>query len=238
VLYNEIIDTTDELSNEEAGKLFKMILAKVNGREIEIEDRTLRLVFKPIEKQLIRDLNKYENTLVERSQSGRSGNLKKHYPDLYKEFKKGKISIDEAFEIGKARKTSHSEKSIANVAVNVNVNDPVPENGIVNENDGVDDDKTLDVTDAANFILKNNPLVVQAFISDFKLKDKKQLISIMKDFHSHLYKDNISKKTPKDYRKHLSSWYRKREEGKKENKKVGGYSSEDVDRIYKSGKKF
>lgn len=242
VLYNDYIDTTDELSDEEAGKLFKMILAKVNGRELECDDKLLRLVFKPIEKSLDRDLKKYENKLQEKSQAGKTGNLKRWNPDLYEQFQKGKIDLKEALKIAESRKTSQSDKSIAKIAVSVNDSDSDTENVNVNENGGVDDKKLLSLNDAAHFFYKDEK-VVMAIYKDKKLQvdTKKSLIANLKNFILHLEQKKVSEKTLKDFREHFISWLRKKEEGNKSGKagiKVGGFSSEDVDRMYKANPNF
>jgi len=239
VLYNDYIDSTDELSDEEAGKLFKMILAKVNGREFECEDKLLRLVFKPIEKTLERDLQKYENKIQEKSNAGQIGNLKRWNRDLFDDFQKGKIDLNEALDIAKHRKASQSDKSIAKVAVSDSDSDS--ETVIVNENENevVDVDELLNITDAANKFLKNKDVVI-AFIQSHKLKDEKALIAKMKEFHLQLQKDEKTSKSLMDYRKHLDSWLNKKNEIQKNvyEKIVGGASAKDVDRIYSKPNRF
>lgn len=57
--YSDWISTFDMLSNEEAGKLIKHLLAYVNDKNPEdLEDRVLKVAFEPIKNQLKRDLNK------------------------------------------------------------------------------------------------------------------------------------------------------------------------------------
>lgn len=240
VLYNDYIDTTDELSDEEAGKLFKMILAKVNGREIECDSKLLRLIFKPIEKSIDRDLQKYENKIKEKSSAGQIGNLKRWNRDLYDDFQKGKIDLDEALKIAKDRKASQSDKSVAKVADSVSDSDPVSETENDIENDGEGDSNTkMDIHTVANKFLKDKE-VVDAYIQDHKFKDKNELIAKMKEFHMQLKKDGKTSKTLTDYRKHLDSWLKKKKEKveKEYDKKVGGYSAADVDKMYSKIPKF
>ncbi|MBT7242248.1 MAG: hypothetical protein HN879_02380, partial [Flavobacteriaceae bacterium] len=59
VLYNDLIYTIEHLTNEEKGILFQHLLNYVNGIKTELEDRLLLVVWKPIERQLNRDLEKY-----------------------------------------------------------------------------------------------------------------------------------------------------------------------------------
>lgn len=233
VLYNEIIDTIDELSDDEAGKIFKMILLKVNNRDFECKDKLLRLVFKPIEKSIERNNKKYENKIKEKSNSGQIGNLKRWNKDLYEDFQKGKIDLDEALTIAKSRKTLKSEKPIANVADNEN--DNVPQIDSLNDTECADvsEDEILDLYTVGNKFLKDKEVVI-AFIESHKLKNKNHLVEKMKAFHLQLKKDKKTKKTLKDYSRHLDSWLNKQKDKKPNNYEnvVGGASAADVDRQY------
>lgn len=122
VLYSDIIYTIEHLTNEEKGLLFQHLLEYVNDKKPVLEDRILIIAWKPIERQLKRDLNKYETTKEERSKSGKLGNLKKYYPDLYKRVKSDDITLKSALAIAIDRKASHSDTKLA---VNDNVNDNV-----------------------------------------------------------------------------------------------------------------
>ena len=66
LLYADIISTVEQLPNEKAGELFKMILEYVNDKNPIAEDLLIKIAFEPIKQQLKRDLNKY-NGLVERA---------------------------------------------------------------------------------------------------------------------------------------------------------------------------
>lgn len=217
VLYNDYKDTTDELSDEEAGKLFKMILAKVNGEEYEIEDRTLRLVFKPIEKALERDLRKYENKLQEKSNAGKIGNLKRWNPDLYDDFQKGKIDINEALKIAEDRKASHRDNSIANIADNGSGNESDSVIEIENKSDDeVDENKEINLNANGRYFLnnQNSNLIKKAFMQEFRIKDENKLIEKLKAFNRHCVKYNKMKKSPKDYREHFNHWLTKEKKDK------------------------
>lgn len=234
VLYNDLIDTTDDLSDEEAGKLFKMILARVNEREFKNDDRLLKHIFIPIEKTLSRDLTKYENKLREKSNAGAIGNLKRWNPDIYNDFTKGKIDLGEALEIAKSRKNRNSDKPIANIADSDSDSDSdsVPENVLEND-DVVDENKETDLNANARYFFKNE-IVVNAFMEDFRI-NRKKLIQKIKVFNSHCTKCNKLKKTPKDYREHLNNWLKK--QGKNTNSIDKPYSIPvtPIDK-YKSGK--
>ena len=66
------------LSDEEAGKLFRHLLAYVNDKspEFESSERILKMAFEPIRLQLKRDLDKYQEVKKKRSEAGRNGGLK------------------------------------------------------------------------------------------------------------------------------------------------------------------
>lgn len=60
LLYCDLKPTIDKLTDEEAGKLFKHVLAYVNDCQPMLEDRFLEICFEPIRQSLKRDLKKYE----------------------------------------------------------------------------------------------------------------------------------------------------------------------------------
>lgn len=146
IAYREWEDRLKFLTDEEAGKLFKHILAYVSDRNPEFgdsdKDRILKMAFEPIKQQLKRDLRKYEETKEQNSLNGKLGNLKRYNKDLYNQVVNKKISIEEAEIIAVSRKMSPPEtktsppdqtrqKGVAIVADNVNVDD----NDNVNVND-------------------------------------------------------------------------------------------------------
>ena len=73
LLYADIITTVEQLPDDKAGELFKLILDYVNDKEPEPTDLLLKIAFEPIKNHLKRDLAKY-NELVERAQkNGKKG---------------------------------------------------------------------------------------------------------------------------------------------------------------------
>lgn len=76
LLYCDIQSTINKLSDDNAGKLFKIILGYVNDQNPAVDDILLDLVFEPIKLQLKRDLKRYESIVEKRSASGRIGGLK------------------------------------------------------------------------------------------------------------------------------------------------------------------
>lgn len=125
VAYADWESQLDLLSDDEAGKLFRHLLAYVNDKNPEFtkDERILKMAFEPIRLQLKRDLEKYEEVKQKRSQAGRSGGLKSGESRSKNEQKEANASSDEPNEAN----ASFAQKNKANEAVNVNdnVNDTV-----------------------------------------------------------------------------------------------------------------
>lgn len=125
ILYADILHTVEKLDDTQAGKLFKHILRYVNDQDPQPEDMITEIVFEPIKQQLKRDLEKWQNTSVKRSNSGRLGGLKSGEA---RQTKPQQIEANEA-------NASNTKQNEANEAVNVNVNVNVNgnDNGIKEE---------------------------------------------------------------------------------------------------------
>lgn len=72
ILHLDSLEIFDELTNEQAGILFKAIKSYNEGKEIEL-DFALRLAFLPFKKQFERDFEKYENVCNRNKNNGLSG---------------------------------------------------------------------------------------------------------------------------------------------------------------------
>jgi hypothetical protein len=130
LLYSNWEQTFENLTDDEAGKLIKHVFRYVNDKNPVAPDRITELIFEPLKAVLKCDLIKYETIKEEKSISGRIGNLKRWNNDLFLLVESNKITLEGAEIIAKNRKTSISDKNIANaiktsqkVAVNDNVND-------------------------------------------------------------------------------------------------------------------
>ena len=117
ILYCDLIHTIEKLPDEKAGQLFKHILKYVNDKNPIIEnDLILELVFEPIKLQLKRDLVKFEEVRVKRSEAGKkSAELKAQQNST------NSTSVESV----KHRSTNSTDN------VNVNVNDNV---NVIKEN--------------------------------------------------------------------------------------------------------
>lgn len=133
LMYADYINTFEELSDDEAGKLIKHVLRYVNDQDPSTDDRLIKIVFEPIKQQMKRDLISWREVKNTKSESGALGNLKRWNEDLYNKVVNKEIEISEAVAIAKDRYAIISDKktsqNIANVAVTdnvtVNVNDSV-----------------------------------------------------------------------------------------------------------------
>ncbi len=137
ILYCDIVKTVEKLPNEVAGELFKHLLDYVNDRDPKTDNLLVEVAFEPIKQQLKRDLEKYEESKVSRSDSGKLGNLKRWNKDLYDKVVNKELTIKDAESIANSRKQSQSDKTdrtlsqeVAKIAVTDTVTVTVTDNDI------------------------------------------------------------------------------------------------------------
>lgn len=70
ILYCDLIHTVNKLPDDKAGLLFKHLLSYVNDENPITEDLLVEIAFEPIKRQLKRDLDKWEDELIQRSDAG------------------------------------------------------------------------------------------------------------------------------------------------------------------------
>lgn len=125
LLYCDIAHTVEHLADEQAGKLFKHIVAYVNDKNPETEDLVIRLAFEPIKQQLKRDLKRWGKTRKERSAAGKRGMAKRWgEPDITKDNKPLQTITKDNTVIDDITKITVND----NVTVNVNDTVSVKEN--------------------------------------------------------------------------------------------------------------
>jgi hypothetical protein len=73
ILYCDLIHAVEELTDDQAGKLFKIILQYVNDQNPEIEDQILKVAFTPIKLALKRDLEEWKKTCDRNKVNGEKG---------------------------------------------------------------------------------------------------------------------------------------------------------------------
>jgi len=71
ILYADQKELFDQLPNDKAGELIKHIFSYVNDENPDTNDIILKLAFTPIKQQLKRDLVKFEETKIKRSEAGK-----------------------------------------------------------------------------------------------------------------------------------------------------------------------
>lgn len=71
LLYTDVCHTVKHLSNEQAGELFKHLLAYVNDENPDTDNALVKIAFEPIKQSLKRDLAKYEKIRESRSKAGK-----------------------------------------------------------------------------------------------------------------------------------------------------------------------
>lgn len=111
IAYSEWNTTFKKLTDEEAGRLAKMIFSYVSDENPTAPDRITDLLFEPIKNNLKRDLRKYESIRKNRIEAGRIGGLKS-----------GKVRSKALRNEANEALASNALKNEANEAVNVNVN--------------------------------------------------------------------------------------------------------------------
>ena len=129
VLYADLIKSIDHLTNEEKGILFNHLLEYVNDKKPVLEDRLILTAWKPIELQLKRDLIKFEEVKVKRSEAGkRSAELRA--------LKSEKQNSTNSTSVESVKQCS------TNSTVNDNVNDNVNVNvNVINKDNSIDSRK-------------------------------------------------------------------------------------------------
>lgn len=70
ILYADYKTTIDQLPDDVAGRLFKMVLDYVNDLDPQTDELVLKVAFEPIKQQLKRDLREWEKVRGKRSVAG------------------------------------------------------------------------------------------------------------------------------------------------------------------------
>ena len=156
LLHKDSLNVLDELTDEQAGKLFKAIKNYQNGIDTKL-DFGLKMAFLPFKNQFIRDLEKYKDQCGTNSKNGKLGGRPK----------KAKESEKSESVILKAKKAdSDNDSDSDTVSDSVSKNDKyfiINGNEIVNEN-------------PVDYYLKNNTLVFEAKLMQNELSKEKDKI--------------------------------------------------------------
>lgn len=191
ILYCDILNVVDKLTDEQAGRLFKHILGYVNDQNPELDDILLEIAFEPIKQALKRDLVKYEDKKLKRSESGKAG-ANKRWQNIAN-------ATNDIANIANAKSEWQTMANIADsvngsVNDNVNVNDSV---SVINKQKTPTLEQVIDKflslegttemaeryfssNEARGWIYNGSPIVnweasIPAYIKAWKAKDNKQM---------------------------------------------------------------
>ena len=208
ILYKDLVHTVGKLSNEQAGSLFKIILAYVNDQNPVIDDPLMDIVFEPIKQSLIRDLRSWKEEKESRSLSGRLGNLKRWHPEEYKKVVEGSEPTNNEY-IANDRTAIDSSQPVANIAVSVidsvivrdrDISDQpvkIPEGGRVKVKE--DDQIVFPIDQCLEIAMRHDKWVKQSGATKEELGK----------FNQYLVGISEEEKNPADYKAHFYRWKKK-----------------------------
>jgi len=190
LLYCDIITTVEELTDDEAGRLFKHYLRYINDLNPVAPDKLTQIVFEPIKQNLKRDLKKWEGSKETKSDAGALGNLKRWNNDLYLKVISNEMDIKEAVEIAKSRYAIKKSQTVANVAVTVTDTVTVTE-------------REINFTPGFEGLEKCTEVALK---DDRYLRENKTNMRELQIFNKFLSKQGVYEKTLLDYKQHFSNW--------------------------------
>ena len=117
VLYADQKELFEQLPNEKAGELIKHIFAYVNDESPQNDDLIINMAFTPIKQQLKRDLEKWEQRRIKRSEAGKAS--AKARANKAQQTSTNSTSVESV----EHTSTKSTVTVNDNVNVNVNVND-------------------------------------------------------------------------------------------------------------------
>jgi hypothetical protein len=193
VLYADMMESIDHLSDQESGILFKHILKFVNGQDCEIQDRIIMTAWKPVELQLKRDLEKWEKTLEQRSKAGKASAESR---------KANQHNSTKSTHVESVQRTS------TNSTDNVNVNDSVNDNE--NENDFKKREliQRVRLNNQVFFELKAADQWLEIVGMQFHRNKEDVLQHLGRFFHEIVSKEDYKTNT-KDAKNHFINWIKK-----------------------------
>jgi hypothetical protein len=193
VLYTDLMQNIDHLTLKEKGVLFNHLLEYVNDLNPKLNNRIILSAWKPIERQLKRDLVKYETKKVQWSEAGkRSAEAKKAK----------KLSTESTYVNGRSiRSTESTVNDNVNVTVNDNVNDS---------------DDVLRNIDTLFSEYKANKRLIDSVTSSQNI-NKDKLIVKLQEFNVHLKNQSRFSETWKEYTRYFLAWLKKQKPAKKNN---------------------
>ncbi len=202
VLYTDLLEVVEELTDEEAGLLFKTILRYVNDMNPEVPKK-VKLAFIPIRQDLKRDLEKYE-TIRNKNRE----NINKRWNEYRKNKEQPNTSVYD-----------RTKSNYDNVNDNVNVN--------VNDNDNDNDNEINISKDSGNIqyqsvYLNNN--YNNKYYTDY-VEEEAEKVGLTEyekaTLKTFLEKHKIIVEFPKEY---VANWARQRKAGNANQEILNGFN--------------
>jgi hypothetical protein len=191
LLYADVNHTVKHLTEEQAGQLFKHILAYVNDEQPDTPDPIIKIAFEPIKQSLKRDLKKYETIREKRARAGRA-----------------------SAEARQEKSTKSTRvKSAKHTSTNPTVNDSDSVSDSVSVNVSSIDDDVLYNVDKLFEVYCQNAILVKAVIENLKFKSEDHLKERLTEFNGHLKSIGQYMKKWNDYTSHFKNWHKRNKGG-------------------------
>ena len=202
VLYTKYIDIFKELTDEQAGKLIKVILEYVNDMNPEPEG-LIKIAFIPIKQQLKEDLVKWKEEKEKRSLAGKKG-MESRYNSANKELTNDN-NVSKCY-----NKSNNVKNELTNLTDNVNVYVNVNDNVLNNNNNIITNNSiTNNIIISVELPLIDNTLYQ---ISEDKVKEWQQVYQAI-DVKNELEKmkcwlnaNSKNRKTRKGIERFIVAW--------------------------------
>ena len=195
LLYADVKSTVDHLTNEQAGELFKHLLAYVNDAYPVTNNPIVKIAFEPIKQSLKRDLIRYEQIREKRSKAGQISAKKRS--------KNKQVSTS----VESAQQTS------TNPTVSVSVSDSVSVSTVVDDKKTIAKIKVIDpesfypTSKLVEEYLKNEKLCeIITKNPKNKLKNKTELKNRLLEFEGILNEKGRLVETWNEFAKYFLNW--------------------------------
>jgi len=202
ILYHDQKEVIDELSDEQAGKLFKAIYEYNVNKKI-ILNGALKLVFIPFKTAFDRDEDKWEDIINKRSEAGKRHTGNQYTRKKEKEKENGtngtSVPIEETIDKkgeNKIKWINQMEQNGTNGTVSVSVSD--------NVNVNVNDNVSVSVNNIPNHHPTTPTDILDYCLSVFKNYTKEELEDVSKKIFEHYVKTNW--KGVDDWKDRVKMW--------------------------------
>lgn len=152
LLYCDIIHVVSQLSDEEAGQLFKHYLEYINDQNPEPPSKLIQIVFEPIKQNLKRDLKKWQSKSLKNSEIAKERWSKRTDANAYERIKSD---------------ANHADKDTVTVTVTDTVTDIVKDKDIKRSNKFI----IPTLQEVQNYCLeRKNKIDPESFIDHYQAK--------------------------------------------------------------------